>query len=66
MEGNVVARKIDREYRMDFFFGSVAETPRSGRAGTLEPRPAKSKADFGDRLDRVMGKISKTRAYLAK
>ncbi|ALG73249.1 hypothetical protein VY88_23785 [Azospirillum thiophilum] len=42
-----------------------AVEPRSSTL-SFEARPAADKADFDARLTRVMGKISKTRSYLAK
>nr|WP_295834783.1 hypothetical protein [uncultured Azospirillum sp.] len=49
----------------------MTELPATGKSANpavsaFEPKPATSKADFDERLTKVMGKISKTRAYLAK
>ncbi|CAO3434263.1 hypothetical protein [Azospirillum endophyticum] len=45
-----------------------AADPVEQRTSTLtfDARPAADKADFDERLTKVMGKISRTRAYLAK
>ncbi|SMH29521.1 hypothetical protein SAMN02982994_0197 [Azospirillum lipoferum] len=61
-----------RKPKDDGFQSGVAADShgRSGSAPSpapsFEPKPAAGKADFDERLAKVMGRIAKTRAYLAK